>query len=97
MQHDFFRQIFEKCSNIEFNENPSNGSRVVACGRTDGHSDKHGEANSRFSQFCECSKRYLKFSEVSIFPDGLSLCESQFICGVGMNTLLMVVSFVSGK
>jgi hypothetical protein len=25
------------------------------------------------------------------------LCESQFICGVGMNTLLMVVSFVSGK
>ena len=28
-------QIFEKFSNIKFNENPSSGSRVVPCGRTD--------------------------------------------------------------
>jgi len=28
---------------------PSSGSRVVPCGRT----DRHDEANSRFSQFCE--------------------------------------------
>ena len=73
-------------------------SRVVACGRTDGRSERqHGEANGRFSQFCERSKQYLKFSEESISPDALSLCESQFICGVGINALLMVVSFVSGK
>ena len=32
----------------------------------DGQTDKHDEANSRFSQFCECALRYLKVSEVSI-------------------------------
>ena len=32
---DFSRQIFEKFSNIKFNENPSIGRRVVACGQTD--------------------------------------------------------------
>jgi len=42
-------QTFEKYSNIEFNENLSSRSRVVPCGRT----DRHDEANSRFSQFCE--------------------------------------------
>ena len=34
---EFSRQIFEKSSNIIFNENPSSGSRVVPCGRTDRH------------------------------------------------------------
>jgi len=48
---EFSRHIFEKYSNVKFNENPSNGSRVVSCGRT----DRHGEANSRFAQFCELS------------------------------------------
>jgi hypothetical protein len=42
-------QIFEKYSNIKFNENPSIGSRVVPCGRT----DRPDEATIRFSQFCE--------------------------------------------
>jgi hypothetical protein len=65
--------------------------------RTDGQSDKNGEANSRFLQFCECFKRYLKISEVPISPDAVSLCESQFMRGVGMSALLIVVSFVSGK
>ena len=49
----FARQIFEKYSNIKFYENPSSGSRVVPCGRTDGHTDRYDEANSSFSQFCE--------------------------------------------
>jgi hypothetical protein len=35
MKLEFCRQIFEKYSNIKFNENPSSGSRVVPCGRTD--------------------------------------------------------------
>ena len=48
-QLEFSRQIFEKSSNINFDENRSNGSRVVPCGRT----DRHDEANSSFSQFCE--------------------------------------------
>jgi len=36
---EFSRQIFEKSSNIVFHKNPSGGSRVVACGRTDRQTD----------------------------------------------------------
>jgi len=49
MEIQFSRQIFEKCSNIKFHENPSSVSRVVPCGRT----DRHDEASSPFSQLCE--------------------------------------------
>jgi len=33
------RQIFEKNSNIKTHENPSSGSPVVPCRRTDGQTD----------------------------------------------------------
>ena len=36
---NFSPQIFEKSSNIKFNLNPSIGSRVVPCGRTDRHDE----------------------------------------------------------
>ena len=38
---NFSRHIFEKenSQNIKFHENPSSGSRVVACGRTEGRTD----------------------------------------------------------
>jgi len=49
MKLEYSRQIFEKYSNIKFSENPSSGSQVVPCERT----DTHNEDNSRFSQFCE--------------------------------------------
>jgi len=39
--------ILKKCSNTNFYVNMSGGSRVVPCGRT----DRHDEADSRFSQF----------------------------------------------
>jgi hypothetical protein len=45
MELEFSQQIFEKSLNIEFYQNQSSESRVVPCGRTDGH-----EANS-----CECA------------------------------------------
>jgi hypothetical protein len=35
---EFSRQIFEKCSNVKFNENPCIGSRVFSM-RTDGRTD----------------------------------------------------------
>ena len=48
---EFYRRLFEKYSDIKFHEKPSSGSRVVPCGQT----DRHDAANSRFSQFCECT------------------------------------------
>ena len=44
---EFSRKIFEKYTNIKFRRNPSNGSRCVPRGWT----DRHDEANSRFSKF----------------------------------------------
>jgi len=35
MTLEFSRQIFDKYSNIKFNENPSSGSWVVPWGQTD--------------------------------------------------------------
>jgi hypothetical protein len=35
MKLEYFRQIFEKFSNIKFHENPSSGSQTVPCGQTD--------------------------------------------------------------
>jgi len=41
MKLDFSRQIFEKYSDIKFNENWFIGSRVLPCGLTDGRKDRH--------------------------------------------------------
>jgi len=49
MKLEFSRQIFEEYSNIKFHENPPSGSRVVPRGLK----DRHDEAKSRFSPFCE--------------------------------------------
>jgi hypothetical protein len=35
MKVEFSRQIFERSSNIKFHEDPSSGSQVIPCGRTD--------------------------------------------------------------
>ena len=40
----FFDRFSKKYSNIKFHENPSSGSRVVPCGRT----NRYDEANGRF-------------------------------------------------
>jgi hypothetical protein len=48
-EREFCGQIFDK-THIKFHENLSNWS-LVPCGRT----DRHDEANSRFSQFCKRS------------------------------------------
>jgi len=37
MELEISRQIFEKYPNIKFHVNPSNGSRVVPCRRTNDH------------------------------------------------------------
>jgi len=49
MTFEFPQHVFEKYPAIKFYENPSSGKRVVPFGRA----DRHDDANSRFSQFCE--------------------------------------------
>jgi hypothetical protein len=46
---EFSRQIFEKYPNVKCHENPFSGNQVVPCGQT----DRHDEANSRYSQCYE--------------------------------------------
>jgi hypothetical protein len=54
MEEECTPQFFlEKFSNIKFRVTPTSGSRAVRRRRTDGQTDKHDEANSRFPQFCE--------------------------------------------
>jgi len=51
---EFSRQILnKKYPNTKFHDNPSSGSRVVSCVRTDRLTDRHDKDNNRFSQFCE--------------------------------------------
>jgi hypothetical protein len=49
MKLEICQQIFGKSSDINFHEYPSSGSQVALCART----DRHDEANSCSSQFCE--------------------------------------------
>jgi hypothetical protein len=53
MKVEFSRQIFEKYANVKIHENSFSGCRIVPCRRT----DRHDEADSRFSQFSN-SPRY---------------------------------------
>ena len=60
MKIKFTGQMFEKFLIIEFNENPSCGSRVipsvclsVSVSQSVSLTDWHDEASRRFSEFCE--------------------------------------------
>ena len=69
MKLEFSRQIFERFSNIKFRQNPSSGSRVVPCWRT----DRHDKTSSRFSKL---SSNYPVVRVLSVAPSpeaGLSL------------------------
>ena len=60
MKFEFFGHIFEKYPSIIFYENPTSGSRVFPCGRT----DIHDKANNSFTQFRELAWKeyyYTKF------------------------------------
>ena len=46
---EFSQQILEKYSNTKFDGNPSSGTRVVPCRRTERQADRHDESNKRFS------------------------------------------------
>jgi hypothetical protein len=47
-------KLFDKYPNIQLHENLSIASGIVPCEHTDGRTDGHDEADSRYSQlFCE--------------------------------------------
>jgi hypothetical protein len=63
MKLEFPRQISGKILNTKFHENPSGGSPVVPCERTDGRTDGRtyfDEVICRFSQFCQAPICYSK-------------------------------------
>jgi hypothetical protein len=49
IKFEFSLAVFPKILNMKYHENPTSGSRVVYCGQT----DRHDEANSCFTPFCE--------------------------------------------
>ena len=73
MKLEFSRQIFDKSSDIKLKENPSSGSRVVACG--DVQTDRHKEANSRFFEVFHTRLKILKLIKMS------STCAEFFLYG----------------
>jgi hypothetical protein len=58
MKTELSLQMFGKFSDIKQHDNPSCGSSVALCGRTDGRSDRYYEANSRFSHIANVPKRH---------------------------------------
>jgi hypothetical protein len=52
---EFSHQIFEKYSNSKFhNIRPVEAELFHVHRHTNGQTDRHDKAHSRFSQFCEC-------------------------------------------
>ena len=62
MKIEFSQHVFEKYSNIQFNENPSMWVPRFSI-RTDGQTDRYEGANSRFSQFRERAQKSLEIGE----------------------------------
>jgi len=58
MKLEFSWQIFRKHSNIKFHENPFSGSRVVACGQTDGRRDRMRKSIVAFLNFTNAPKNW---------------------------------------
>jgi len=67
MKREVSRHIFEKHWNTKFNENVFSGSRVVPYGRTDGRTDRHDKAHSRFLQLCENAPKNVWITQKSFF------------------------------
>ena len=76
---DFIERFFEKYSNIKFHEDLPSGSRVVPCGRT----DRHDEANSRFSQFWKSALKKAIFLS-KMFKD-ISACPTFYAVAQAYN------------
>jgi hypothetical protein len=81
MKLDFSRQVFEKYSNVTFHENPPSGSRVVACGRTDGQTDMT-KLIAAFRHFPNAPKNELidHYTKSSLYIDWVNTLISCELC-----------------
>jgi hypothetical protein len=78
MKLEFSRQIFEKYSNTKSHENPPLGAELI---HVDKQTDRHKEAYSHFSQFCEGAYKYkllCYISKISLRHFGLNILPFLF-------------------
>jgi len=64
MKLQFSQYIFGQYSNIKFDGNPSIGSRIVPCGRTDGRTDRQTDVTKlilAFRNFANAPKNSLLY------------------------------------
>jgi len=77
MKLKFFQQIFQKYSNSKFHKNPSNGRRVVPCGRADRRPE------TCFSQLCErasiSSNSFIKTQLISLRQTNTHIIRKSWI------------------
>jgi hypothetical protein len=73
---EFSEQIFEKYSNIKLHENLSIGSRVVACGRMDGQTDRQTDVMKPLVTFGNFANAPKKTEVIAFFKRAL-----KFACG----------------
>jgi hypothetical protein len=68
-----FRQNFIDIPNAIFYRNPSSGTRADTYGQTDGKTDKHDEANSRFSPLMKTRRKmasiFFVYLKMAVLPD----------------------------
>ena len=77
MKSEFSRHISEKYLNIKFHENPSSGSRVVPCGKTDmkrltvafRNSAKAPRKGSHIFTFSHCTLHHNKLYHFNLVPN----------------------------
>jgi hypothetical protein len=72
MELEFSSQIFENIPNIEFHQNPSKGSRVVPCRRT----DVRTEMTKLIVAFCNFAN--VPNNDLLFGPSILSACDLSF-------------------
>jgi len=75
----FLRDFQKKNSNIEFHGNPTSGNQVVP---TYGRTNRHDEADNRFSQFflTRLTRRHPKLSDLYILYKANMKIGKSFIC-----------------
>jgi len=74
MKVEFSRHVFEKCSDIKFNENPSSGSRVVQCGQEDGQTVMTKRIVA-FHNFANAAKKSIGSSSFHLSRDNSFSCN----------------------